>query len=286
MNRLKTIIIAFICFCCIKCNDIDFVPKSSFDSPFPKRNKNLTYILGEIFLITNGKDTIKYNVSFRKPDRYNFIVNQSTNDTIFSGTVCQYKGLYYFNEQINDTAYWIYAVEINYETIKGLNTGLEQMFLLDEIIEKGGHKNIVKFIDKEKDIIILRPDKIELRKIYTSIIDSLPAYTLIEWEPKLTGKENIEEERTETVQTDIDQFEIISKIYPNPAKDHCTLVLQENNHFKFDILDNSGRIISTGQLNNRINRIDLSNFSNGIYLIRVHTADTKEIETIKLVIEK
>ena len=286
MSRLKTIIIAFICFCCIKCNDVDFNPKSSFDNPFPKRTKNLTYILGEKFLITDGKDTIKYNVFFRKPDRYNIIVDQLANDTIFSGTVCQYKGLYYFNEQINDTAYWIYAVEINYETIKGLNTGWEQMFLLDEIIEKGEHKNIVKFIDKEKDIIILRPDKIELRKIYTSIIDSLPAYTLIEWEPKLTGKENIEKERTEIVQTDIDEFEIISKIYPNPAKDHCTLVLQENNHFKFDILDNSGRIITSGQLNNRINRIDLSNFSNGIYLIRVHTADTKGMETIKLVIEK
>jgi len=292
----KTIFILLIYSLLASCSDTgEFLGiKSSFDSPFPKRNKNLTYALGDEFSIKRGKDTIDFKVTFRKSDRQNFIIEQPNQDTIFAGTVCKYRGLYYLNIQLNDTTYWIYAIEITDQVIKGLQTGWFQMLGWDDEFEfwlsPPGQEEfnkrpaIIKYANPEKQIIRLTPDKKEMKKFYSTLIDSLPADTLVNWTVPITNVE-IEKEITDIQETSTDQFEIISKLYPNPANDYCNLELYETEKYQFGIFDINGRLVNSGVLVDKLNKIDLSDLSSGSYFMRVYPADRADTETIKLIIE-
>jgi len=292
----KTIFILLIYSLLASCSDTgEFLGiKSSFDSPFPKRNKNLTYALGDEFSIKRGKDTIDFKVTFRKSDRQNFIIEQPNQDTIFAGTVCKYRGLYYFNIQLNDTTYWIYAIAITDQAIKGLQTEWFQMLGWDDEFEfwltpPGQEKfnkrpSIIKYANPEKQIIRLTPDKKEMKKFYSTLIDSLPADTLVNWTVPITNVE-IEKEITDIQETSTDQFEIISKLYPNPANDYCNLELYETEKYQFGIFDINGRLVNSGVLVDKLNKIDLSDLSSGSYFMRVYPADREDTETIKLIIE-
>jgi len=292
----KTIFILLIYSLLASCSDTDgFLGiKSSFDSPFPKRNKNLTYALGDEFSIKRGKDTIDFKVTFRKSDRQNFIIEQPNQDTIFAGTVCKYRGLYYLNTQLNDTTYWIYAIEITDQVIIGLQTGWFQMLGWDDEFEfwlsppgqeeLNQRPTIIKYANPEKQIIRLTPDKKEMKKFYSTLIDSLPADTLVNWTVPITNVE-IEKEIADIQETSTDQFEIISKLYPNPANDYCNVELYETEKYQFGIFDINGRLVNSGELMGKLNKIDLSDLSSGSYFMRVYPADSEDTETIKLIIK-
>lgn len=269
--------------------------KSSFDSPFPKRTKNLTWTLGNEFSLKHENDTLDFKVSFDKEHGENFIINEKTKDTVFSGTVCKYRGLYYFNRQLNDTTFWIYAVKIENGTIRGLQSEWIQMMAWDSKFEnlltnqdkaKTKKSPILKYVDSKKDIIRLTPDKKEMKKFYESIIDSLPADTLIGWIEPIPDTEIEQEIATADLEeTENDNLEIIKKLYPNPAKDNVTLNLSNTGTFQYGIFDINGRLINSGQLTNKTNNIDISEYNSGTYFVRVYPADREEIETIKLIIE-
>ena len=151
-------------------------PKTRFDSPFPKHNRNLTNILGDNLTIKSGTDTLELKISALK--NYNLIINSKNNDTLFKGTVCKFRGLYYFSQQLNDTSFWIYAVKLNDNLIYGIRTSWEQTMLVDKAIEKGNNKKLVKYITADR--IRLRTDKRDLTNLFSSIIDSIAPYTILQ----------------------------------------------------------------------------------------------------------
>jgi len=159
-NRIF-ILTVLLTFLLTSCDDSQ--PDITFDSPFPKRKKNLQWKLGDQFSILKNNDTITYRITFNHIDRENYIINNNTNDTIFAGTVSKYRGLYYFDHQINDTTYWISAVDIDkdifnmHNTIRGLGLGtaFQQMLLLNNEIEQGNLKKLIKYTDPDKNIIRL-----------------------------------------------------------------------------------------------------------------------------------
>ena len=51
------------------------------------------------------------------------------------------------------------------------------MRFVDKAIEKGGYDNLVKY--RKADKIRLHPDKKEMKKLFTSIIDSIPPDTIL-----------------------------------------------------------------------------------------------------------
>ncbi len=251
-------------------------PKTTFDSPFPKRNLNLTNILGDNLTIKSGTDTLILTISAFK--NYNLIIDNKTGDTLFKGTVCKFRGLYYFNQQLNDTSYWIYAVKLNDSLIYGLNSAWGQTLLVDRAIENGQHRKLVKYLSADK--IRLHPDKRELKKLYSSIIDSILPDTILMFNnlpsalPDTTNK---------ITSIDPDNFEFFSKVYPNPTIDFLNIELQQKIKINYQLTDLSGRAVLQGQFIDLKNKIDLSRQVNGIYFLTLFNSTDNIKETIKIV---
>jgi len=280
MKTFRNIISLTIIVVIISCNDqkIKEFPKSSFDSPFPKRNIALTNILGEEVLIKNGNDTLGLKILSTKYS--NLITYCNSNDTLFFGKVCRFRGLYYFNEQHNDSTYWIYAVKIADNLIYGLNTSWMQTKQIDREIENGNYKKIVKYITVDK--IRLHPNKKELEKLFTSIIDSILPDTIL----KLAGTTQIYIDTTKTItQIEPDDFEYFSKVYPNPTADFITIELQHNNGIDYQLSDIFGKIILHGKFIDNTNKIDLCKLPKGIYALTLINQTEKQKETIKIIKE-
>ena len=268
--------------------------KSSFESPFPKRSKNLTWKLGDEFTLKHKNDTLDFKVKFDSENRHNFIIQKQTNDTVFAGTVSKFRGLYYFNRQLNDTTYWIYAVKIENGTIQGLQTEWIQMKAwdseFDNLLTKSdkpikSNSLVLKYVDRQRKIIRLTPDKDAMRYFYESIIDSLPADTLIDWYEPVSNSE-IEKEITtkDLKESDTNQLEIIGRLYPNPASDNVTLTLKNNKTtFQYGIFDPNGKQVNVGLLTKTTNNIDISELTSGSYFIRVYSSYGEVSETIKLI---
>jgi len=291
MKKIFIIFLAFIGL--ISCDDNSniFRIKVSFESPFPKRAKNLTYKLGDEFSIKRNKDTITYTVSYDKGEQVNFIINKKTNDTIFTGIVNKYRGLYYFNEQINDSSYWIYAVEINNGTIKGLGTNWIQMSFLNEEIDKSflnnsDLKGLIKSVNTDTSVIRLAPDKKILKEFYYSIIDSLPTDTFIsgfdyETQTELSNNKNVE---LINGLNETSNNEMIINLYPNPANDFITVETDKPDENIFMVANINGQISITGRLINKTTKIDVSELPEGTYFIKLDKEDGRT-EIRKFVIQ-
>ena len=199
-------------------------PKSSFDAPFPKRNKRLTEILGPQLRIRKGGDTLDLRI--RSTGQDNLITCVETGDTVFYGKVCQFRGLYYFSQALSDTAYWIYAVKISDQLIYGFNTGWEQTLLIDQVIEKGTYPRLVKWMNPEG--IRLYPYKREMKNMLSGILKQIPPDTIL-----TLNWEGTAHQSQATVPFDPDEYELVSKLYPNPVQDFCNVELgdQPNLHY-------------------------------------------------------
>ena len=269
-------------------------PDISFDRPFPKRNKNLWWKLGNQFSIRKNNDTITYRLAFNSADRKNYIINTKTRDTIFAGTVSKYRGLYFFDHQFNDTTYWISVVDIDKgiftstPTIRGLGTVYQQMKVLQKQVNQGKHKQLIQHIDADSNIR-MKPDKKLLHDFYSSIIDSLPAYTIIKLEtPEKTINKSVDTTTTDDTDTaetivDFEEFEIIKKVYPNPAQNHINIMTYQADQYHFDLVDNTGKFVHRGQLTGKSEKIDLTDIQKGIYVLRIYTADKYKVETMKII---
>ena len=66
MKTLLNIIILTIIFALTSCGGNLNEPNITFDSQFPKRNKNLANILGDKLTIKRGEDTLIYKITSSK----------------------------------------------------------------------------------------------------------------------------------------------------------------------------------------------------------------------------
>jgi Secretion system C-terminal sorting domain len=75
----------------------------------------------------------------------------------------------------------------------------------------------------------------------------------------------------------------IVNLYPNPANNYLELMYNLYSNGKLQILDISGKLLFQSELNSNDHeaRIDISNFSNGIYFLKITTKDKDE--TVKFV---
>lgn len=251
------------------------LPKTTFNSPFPKRNKDLTNILGEQLSIKQGTDTLSITIAAFK--NYNLITNNKNGDTLFKGTVSRFRGLYYFTQQLNDTSFWIYAVKLSDNLIYGLNTAWEQTLFVDRAIENGKHKKLVTYITADQ--IRLHPDKKELKLLFTSIIDSISPDTIIQFQ-KLTP--SLEDKSKTLIPIDPEEFEFFSKVYPNPTTGLINIELQQKNKFIYQLTDMHGKTILNGQFSDLTNKINLSKQAAGIYYLTLINPEDNQKETTKI----
>jgi hypothetical protein len=251
------------------------VIRNTFDSPFPKNNKKLSGILGDVLLLKRGDDTLTLKITSTKE---NNLVLTDVGDTLFFGTVCKYRERYYFTEIVNDTAYRIGAFKIEGNLVYGLTDQWLQHYEIDEIIMKGGHKLLVKYINRDTTVIRLHPDKKEMRKMFTAIFTKVVPDTI------LSPRQDIKiPDDAETI-AESDEKDTGFKVYPNPATDFINIAQKTKSRSSFQLADMNGRTILKGQLNELVNRISLGSQRPGIYLLTV--IDEKNgRETEKIIIK-
>ena len=278
MKTLLNIIILTIIFALTSCGGNLNEPNITFDSQFPKRNKNLANILGDKLTIKRGEDTLIYKITSSKNN--NLIINSKTRDTVFFGTVSKFRGLYYFNEQLNDSSYWIYAVKISDNLIYGLNTARAQLEYVDQEIKNGNNRKLIKYINSDTSFIRLHPDKREMKKLFSSIISNFLPDTILNYQETYS---KIQDATSTLTVIDPEDFNYISKAYPNPTKDILNIELQQKSKSTFQLTDLSGKIVLQGQLNEIINKIDISKQQIGVYALTIVNTAEEEKETIKII---
>ncbi len=256
--------------------------QNTFDAPFPKRNRNLAKILGDTLLIRGkcgGWDIKTYNIKSNK--KSNTITDVNTGQVIFKGTVCKFRDLYYCSEKLNDTSYRIFALKITDSLIYGLQNYFQYM-QTDTTIVKGGYPKLVKYIDKNKKIIRLQPDKRELKKLFTSIIAKTEPLEIINSNKVSNASAKNDEDETATL-LEPDEFETISKVYPNPATNILNVDLYQNNvEIPYYLTDLTGKIVMQGQLQVTENKLDIGQLASGIYSLTIVTKE-KQKESVKII---
>lgn len=250
--------------------------RSTFDTPFPKRNINLSNVLGDELLLKNGTDTTKLIITSCKNN--NLVTDGKTGDTLFRGTVCRFRGMYYFNMQLNDTSYWIYAVKIKSNLIYGLNTLWDQMHSVDNLIEKGLYPKLVKY-QNEYDIR-LHPDKRELKKLYSYIVDSTlsPDTILYSREPVFSFSDTTKAD----LSIDPEEMELVTKVYPNPTTDLVTIQKNKGAKLQYKLINLAGKPMINGVSDERELKLDLSTYPDGLYLLELNNPKTPQKEQVKI----
>lgn len=68
--------------------------------------------------------------------------------------------------------------------------------------------------------------------------------------------------------------ELNCKIYPNPAHDQITIRIEDQDiKVIFQIINAGGQIVANGRLNESIEQIDISELTNGMYILNLSTED-------------
>jgi hypothetical protein len=242
---------------------------------FPKRNKRMTKVLGERLVMKTGGDTIALRI--RSTQMAHLIVREDNSDTLFYGTVCQYRGLYYFSQALNDTTYWIHAVKITDNLIYGLNRGLEQAYLIDQAIGKGEYAKLLKYQNEKQ--IRLHPHKKQTRQLFTQLLAQFPADTILSVQPLSVETPLIADNEPD----EPEEAEPLVQVYPNPTPDYCTVRLAADGEQAYTLTDWQGKAVLQGVLNSRNNRLDLSQLTNGLYVLTLSSRTHAENQVIKLI---
>ena len=273
---LSFIFLTFLIFFAA-CDEIgNFLPKTTFDNPFPKNNRDLSKILGDNLTLKSGNNTLSLKIF--SSENYNLITNQINGDTLFKGTVCKFRGLYYFSEQLNDSSYWIYAVKVSDNLVYGINSAFEQTLLIDKAIKANPQNKMVKFISNDK--IRLHPDKRNLKNLFSAIIDSISPDTILNFKevaPLLYDTTKIIEN------IDNEEYNFLSKVYPNPTADYLNIELQHKNKLNYYLTDLAGKRVLQGQVTESKSKIDLRLQKPGIFYLTLISSSDNWKETTKIV---
>lgn len=260
------------------CSCEGFYEPVTYDSSFPKKNYDLTKVLGsEIKVKYSDTDSICDLLISNKGD-FNLITDLK-GDTVFIGKVCKYRGLYYFNEQLGDTSFNIFAVMITDSLIFGLNSCNYQMGHLEVYIRKGEYKELVKYINADSTKIKLTPDKKAIRKYSKFILQGITPDTIIN---NLSNTNKVESEIFKSYSIDKDEYAFFLKVYPNPTTEKLFVSLQDKGKVLYSLTDYNGRILLNGQFNEKLNELDFTSIPYGIYQLTISDFSGVQKETINV----
>jgi hypothetical protein len=77
-------------------------------------------------------------------------------------------------------------------------------------------------------------------------------------------------------------IEITVKVYPNPTSNFLYAEQKDLHQLRINIVDFNGRVVLENNINSG-GQINLSNFSNGIYVVQVQDLETKKKNTYKII---
>ena len=120
-----------------------------------------------------GKES-RLLISYELPEGISTIATEE-GDTIFSGLVNRYKGLYFFNRKFSQ-GYWIAAVSINREFIAGIGKDAlhDQMKAIQQSMEDNQMGDLIDGSDERGTY--LKTEKGRLLPVYLEILDKSERY--------------------------------------------------------------------------------------------------------------
>jgi len=76
-------------------------------------------------------------------------------------------------------------------------------------------------------------------------------------------------------------------IFPNPAKDWVNIEIKNITEvpMRYTFFSNSGHIVLTGSLENELTQLDISQLTNGLYIVQIESDDKNQIFTKKLIVK-
>jgi hypothetical protein len=77
-------------------------------------------------------------------------------------------------------------------------------------------------------------------------------------------------------------MEVTVKVYPNPTSNFLYAEQKDLHQLRINIVDFNGRVVLENNINSG-GQINLSNFSNGIYVVQVQDLETKKKNTYKII---
>lgn len=257
----------------------------SFIQPFEDKGVNLNRILGDSIIIKReGVENIFY-INYSRANNITTI-NDNNGNELYKGPVGRYRGYYYFTQNSPDSMFWISAMEINDNQIKGFLEPEIQMRLLDDTLDYWLNTEAERpqFLTKanENGISII-PDKKLLNSLFTHILSKLPFDTLI-YEETIIEKATTELKSTKDNKIET-QYDLVESLYPNPASQQSKLVFKDKGKYQVFIYDLTGKSIQDRTCNCTEMILDLSNMQLGIYNVVVTKNGKKPTDTIKLIRE-
>jgi hypothetical protein len=302
VKLLQLLVVSALFLSLVSCNNDNknlwkLFPRNTFDEAFPKKNKDLSDILGSHLVLKMDKDTVKLKVT--KRGDLNLVSIENSGDTLFCGTVCKFRGLYYFSQKISDTAYWIFAVKRAGDKLYGINGMLVEGLQIDKEALSGKYPGLVKYINKDTSVIRLHTDKKMIKKMLENYVDSLTPYTILEESSCIHTQFSLEDTGKYLSEIDSDEFDLMSKVYPNPATNEINLEVKQvfppSQHvtsddtyarmWQYNLVNISGKSIKTGHFNEFKYKIDISDIPSGLYLLTVSSPDYKIWEAVKVIKE-
>lgn len=157
----------------------------------------------------------------------------------------------------------------------------EQTLLVDRKIESGEDQKLVKY--RTASIYRLHPDKRELKNLFSTIVDSIPPDTILQLRKIIGSPFGPADTLVTDVQVDPEDFEFLSKAYPNPTTELINIELHQKNKITYQLTDISGKTVLQGQFSDTKNKIDLSGQSPGIYSLTLMNPANNFSETTKII---
>jgi hypothetical protein len=158
-----------------------FPLRVKFVSPVPGRAVNLQKTLGKEFLVIRDLwDTLGLSVIYDKKKHINHLIETDGRDTLFSGKVSRYQGVFFFSMEEKDSTYQIFVVKIKKDSIKCLDMFWFQLAYLSDITydylhdkpgDYGDLGSMIVKVSKDTGVVWMAPRAPVLRFLYQPFLD-------------------------------------------------------------------------------------------------------------------
>lgn len=244
------------------CGTSSYKPKNEFIQMIGGNEVNLKRKLGSEFSLIEGRSTKTYFISYKKEQNTNTIILDG--DTVFSGKITKFKGLYLLHKALPSGNWQIHAINITDSTITGLGSELEQSYLIDKKIEEG---KLSSAIVDSSDIVTLKPDNKVADILFYTILRKIDTRKRAGYQAPASDKHKTNTESDDEKEAiSGNDFLYIDQFYPVKVRKKLTIKLKRNMPAcNYQIENDEGDIVMEGKLSRRREVIDCLNLRPGKY---------------------
>jgi hypothetical protein len=79
---------------------------------------------------------------------------------------------------------------------------------------------------------------------------------------------------------------LISKIFPNPSRGTAEVVISQKANYEFELINQRGGVVKRGKFQGDGVHLDLSSYSNGLYVFRIINAESRITSSSKIILQR